>query len=330
MTAAATRIVVANRGTVERARSDAQLAATRTHVSTLCALDTLPAPLERYTPLASALDQLRTLARHGMEEVRYGASSEGRPLYAFRIGTGPLRVLYMANIHAMELLGTEVILGLAKAFVQERPVGREIWLIPSANPDGRARAEDNARHGRRRFARQNARGVDLNRNFAEGFDVNYWMHKLLPGMYQPGTNAFSEVETAALRDFVAAHSPQLALSLHSFGGWLFYPWGNRREPTRDAARFENIAQAMCSRMPHDRYRHRQLGQWARWFAAHGLEIDYLYAQHGTLAFLMEISRGGWSFRRPGSLTDPLCWFNPPDPAREVENVLPAALYLASV
>lgn len=293
-------------------------------------VDRLPPPLHAYHTQDCALARLRTLAPRGLVEVRYGASARGRDLVAFRLGEGATRVLYLANIHAMEFLGTEVVLALADALIGSPPADREVWLVPCANPDGRAEAEDNARAGRRRFARRNARGVDLNRNFDVDFRADYWLHRLLPRVYAPGDAPFSEPEAAALRDLCAAHPPRFALSLHAFGGWVFYPWGARRDPTPDAERFETIADAMCARMPRDRYRHRQLGKWARWFRGHGMEIDHLYARHGTLAFLMEISRGGASATRPATWIDPLRWFNPPDPRAEVDNVLPAALHLATV
>jgi zinc carboxypeptidase len=263
------------------------------------------------------------------EPLVFGRSAGGRPLWAVRVGSGPRRILYLANLHAMEFIGSEVVLALLEHLVAQPIDGVEVWLAPVANPDGRARAEANAAAGRRRFARANENGVDLNRNFAVGFSADYWMHRALPAIYRPGTAPFSEPETAALRDLCAAHPPHAAISFHAFGGWIFHPWACRNDPPPDARRFAEVAgrMAACMRRP---YRVAQLGRWARWFRAHGAEIDYLYGTHGTLAFLMEVSRGGASAGRPGSWVDPLSWFNPPDPRPDVENVLPAALLLAGV
>lgn len=295
-------------------------------------MERLPPPLQGYHTLAGALAELRAMAPRGLCEIHYGNTVHGEALRAFCCGTsgGTTRLLYMANIHAMEFLGTEVILALAEAFLKNPPVNCEIWLIPSVNPDGRLLAEGVAQSRCKQFLRHNAHGVDLNRNFDVDFNRDYWLSRWLPRLYRSGETPFSEPETAALRGFLAQHPPHFALSLHSFGNRIFYPWSARREPTVDAARFTAIAESMAHCMPHARYRVAQLGQWAQWFAGHGLEIDHLYACHGTLAFLMELSKGGFSAKAPATWFQPLRWFNPPDVSREVENALPAAVFLSTL
>jgi hypothetical protein len=202
----------------------------------------------------------------------------------------------------------------------------EAWCVPVANPDGRLAAEADARDRRRRFRRHNARGVDLNRNFACGFDARHWLTRALPSIYACGAAPFSEPESAALRDLAAAHVPARARSLHAFGGWIFWPWSHTAEPPADATEFARLAEAMRGAMRRP-YRASQLGRWARWFAAHGTEIDHLYAAHGTRAFLMEVSRGGAFALRPASWTEPFAWFNPPDVEAEVADAALAARVL---
>lgn len=257
----------------------------------------------------------------------YGRSAEGSPLWGVRVGEGARRVLYVGNLHAMEFIGAEAVLAVLERLVTDPIEGLEAWLVPIANPDGRARAEANAAAGRRRFVRHNARGVDLNRNFAVGFRPDYWLHRLLPALYRPGSGPCSEPEVAALRDLCAAHPPQAAISFHAFGGWIFYPWASRAEPTPDDERFTALASRLSASMLQS-YRVTQLGRWARWFRAYGAEIDHLYGRHGTLAFLIEVSKGGLDAARPATWVDPLSWFNPRDPSAHVRNVLPAAILLA--
>jgi hypothetical protein len=152
------------------------------------------------------------------------------------------------------------------------------------------------------------------------------MHRLLPRAYRPGREAFSEPETAALRDLAAAHPPHAAISFHAFGGWIFHPWAALAEPPPDAERFARVAGRMAKAMRKP-YRVAQLGRWASWFRAHGAEIDHLYGRHHTLSFLVEVSRGGLRAGRPASWIDPLAWFNPEDPRSHVDDVLAAALEL---
>src|SRR5512144_409547 len=82
-----------------------------------------------------------------------GRSVTGRALTATHRGEpdAPLRVLVVGSIHGNETAGHTVIARLRRAPV---PAGVQLWLVRTVNPDGVARG-----------TRQNARGVDLNRNF---------------------------------------------------------------------------------------------------------------------------------------------------------------------
>ena len=77
-----------------------------------------------------------------------------------------------------------------------RPIkGADIWVIPVYNPDGRAR-----------HTRQNAHGVDLNRNWPY-----HWAH--LGGATYSGPRAASEPETRAVMAFLKAVRPRLRRQL---------------------------------------------------------------------------------------------------------------------
>jgi protein MpaA len=73
----------------------------------------------------------------------------------------------------------------------------QLWLVRTANPDGVAAA-----------TRQNARGVDLNRNFP------YRWRPGARGTYYPGPRPASEPETRALQRLVRRVRPQLAVYYH--------------------------------------------------------------------------------------------------------------------
>src|SRR5688500_6557307 len=83
----------------------------------------------------------------------FGRSAEGRPLRVLRAGdpAAPVRVLVVGSIHGNEPAGHAVIARLRR---REPPPGVQLWTVRTANPDG-------VRAG----TRQNAHGVDLNRNF---------------------------------------------------------------------------------------------------------------------------------------------------------------------
>ncbi len=82
-------------------------------------------------------------------------------------GAAPAVLLFGA-IHGDEPLGARCLERLADELPAELP--RAAWIVPVANPDGLAAG-----------TKDNARGVDLNRNFA----ARSWRHDHPPG-YDPG------------------------------------------------------------------------------------------------------------------------------------------------
>ena len=84
------------------------------------------------------------------EWLDYGMSSDGRPLRAFRHGTGPRVGLITTGLHGDEHTGTSV---LADLITRDAIPGWTLWLVPIANPDARA--------ANLRFVHD----VDMNRDF---------------------------------------------------------------------------------------------------------------------------------------------------------------------
>ncbi len=69
------------------------------------------------------------------EWLDYGMSTDGRPLRAFRCGTGPRVGLITTGLHGDEHTGTSV---LADLVTGGGIPGWTLWLVPIANPDARA------------------------------------------------------------------------------------------------------------------------------------------------------------------------------------------------
>jgi protein MpaA len=86
--------------------------------------------------------------------------------------------------------------------------------------------------------RQNARGVDLNRNFATG-----WRRTGPPGSrYYAGPKAFSAPESKAVRDLVLKLRPSLTLWYHQPYGYVIPPrGGGDMSIVRDYARLTRNA-----------------------------------------------------------------------------------------
>ncbi len=142
-------------------------------------------------------------------------------------------LFYTGTIHAREWIGIELSLSFAKYILDHIDYDPQLnaildrttlYMVPCANPDG---FEYSRKHFSfwRKNRRKNADGsfgVDLNRNFEIGFTPN----KDTTSNVYSGPSAFSEPETAALRDFVVDHKNiTIALDYHSQGN-VFFPAHN--------------------------------------------------------------------------------------------------------
>lgn len=133
------------------------------------------------------------------EELRIiGTSREGREIQAWRFGSGSKVVMVIGQIHGNEKSGIELSRRIAASGAKP---GYTLWLIETVNPDGNARN-----------TRQNAAGIDLNRNFPA-----YWKPQTCPGKYCAGPAAASEPETLATMRFIEETSPRLVVFYHSTG-----------------------------------------------------------------------------------------------------------------
>jgi hypothetical protein len=277
--------------------------------------------------------RLAALVERGVVAEQVGASCDGEPLWAFAVEPSlPTRAttFVLAGLHAMEHVGVATAIALLERAVATPWRDRRLVVVPLANPDGFRAVERSLADGRRRFLRKNARGVDLNRNFASFWDRDYYLCRLAPGIFAAGSAPLSEPEAQAVDHALGRFRPSHAVSLHAFGRWIFTPYaGSRAAPAR-AAELLATAQAMAACQPSP-YRVMQLGLRSRLFQARGAEIDHMYDRHGALSLLIEIGAGP-RFRHPDTWLEPYRWFSPPDRLLEadVAEVVPAVEYLAGV
>jgi murein peptide amidase A len=141
--------------------------------------------------MAAITDMLLTLV---VAAAVIGHSVDGRSIeVVHRPGSGP-RVLVVGCIHGNECAGTAVV-----DVLRRLPTRDDLWLVPTANPDGEAAD-----------TRQNAHGVDLNRNFGAA-----WQRSGRPwSTYYSGPRPFSEPETKVLRALILRVRPQLTIWFH--------------------------------------------------------------------------------------------------------------------
>ncbi len=183
------------------------------------------------------------------------------------------------------------------------------------NPDGHVYQEETqGRPGWRKNRRaegDHVVGVDLNRNytFQWGFDDRGSSPEPLSETYR-GRSALSEPESQALARLVERQSFTIALSYHSFGELLLYPWGYTRDVK---APDHDVYVALAEKMVRDNgYRPGNAFSGAI-YLTNGVWDDYMYGETRgakstpTFAFTVELNSlqdGG--FWPPDGLIQPTC------------------------
>jgi len=115
-----------------------------------------------------------------------GSSVQGRELYVMEVTKNPGRhssekpeVKYIGNMHGNEVVGREMLLLLLRYLCENYGTDERVTrivetirlhVLPSMNPDGYEISEEGDTYGLK--GRENAEGVDLNRNFPDHYEVN--------------------------------------------------------------------------------------------------------------------------------------------------------------
>jgi Zinc carboxypeptidase. len=165
-------------------------------------------------------------------ETLIGKSAGGTGILANHYGSGSKEILFVGGIHGGYSFNTVLLAEkLANNLYSDPsliPADIKITIIQNLNPDGSRIFMNNA--GRfnsldasaklsiRTEGRFNANEVDLNRNF----DCNWkatgvWQNKTVSG----GTAAFSEPESAAIRDYVKDRKITAVVAWYSAGGGVY-------------------------------------------------------------------------------------------------------------
>jgi hypothetical protein len=268
------------------------------------ALEEVAAHVEAWNATHPGLVEVRTL----------GASREGRPLWEVVVTNearpGPKPALLIdGGHHGNENAGVEMALYLVDFLLENQARNATVagWLdevevhtVPLVNPDGYVAQ-----------SRGNALGVNLNRNYdidwgnqlgasngvmgSVAHATNRSMPSVIVVAENCGPGPFSEPETQAMRDLMAALGPRLVgyLTYHTPTNALAAPWSAFDPPfplpPEHDAFFEHVLQ-----WTRDNTEYRAgKAQWANFsaglpYAASGSSQDYAYANYEVPAFTLEI------------------------------------------
>jgi murein tripeptide amidase MpaA len=264
-----------------------------------------------YNEMVTELNQV--VADHSpiVSLISIGNSHEGRDLWALKISDNPLmeegepEVYFNCMHHAREWLTVEVCLYIIEVLTDGYGVNmtitstvnqRQVWIIPMVNPDGRAHdgGDDPTSYvnwRKNRFPNGDGTyGVDLNRNYdhmwggAGSSDVT-WAEN-----YR-GSEPFSELETSAIRDFVRQHNFVSAISYHSHGQLILYPWGDTVNVTEDDYLLSTMAQMMSNRITNNAGSNSPTytpEKGSDLYLTSGSDDDWLYGEMGIYAFTIEL------------------------------------------
>lgn len=277
-----------------------------------------------------------------------GKTYQGRDIVAVKIsdnvGTDESEpeVLYDANHHAREHLTVEMAVYLLHLYtdnyasdtrIRNIVNSREIWIIPSVNPDG---AEYDIATGSYRSWRKNRQpntgssyvGTDLNRNYSYKWGCCGGSSGSPSSETYRGSSAFSAPETRVVRDFVLSRvvggvqQIKATMDFHTYSELVLWPFGYTTANTTTgmtADQYNTFATLGRQMAATNGYTPEQSSDL---YITDGDLLDYLWGTQKIFAFTFEMyptSSAGGGFYPPGSVIP-----------RETSRNREAALLLAEV
>jgi protein MpaA len=142
-------------------------------------------------------------------QVVIGHSVRGRPITAQVFGpdSATRKILVVGCIHGNECAGIRIVSALESAPL---PAGIQLWLVAEINPDGTAAD-----------TRQNAHGVDLNRNFP------FRWEPVSEPTYYSGPHPLSEPEARAAVRLIGSVRPAVTIWYHQHEDLVDMAGGDR-------------------------------------------------------------------------------------------------------
>ncbi|MCP3905802.1 MAG: hypothetical protein GY715_19415 [Planctomycetes bacterium] len=246
-----------------------------------------------YAEIGSALLQAELFYPNICRRWSLGQSVQGRELWALNISDNvgveedEPEFKYISSMHGDEIMGMEMCLRLVTELTTKYGIdgritnlvnGVDIWIVPCMNPDGLVSV-----------SRNNAHGVNLNRNFPD------------PYTSPANTIVGREPETARIMEWSFARSFTLAGNFHSGAMVINYPFDANEAgtsvftPTPDEDMFVWISEEYSRHnvpMWNSSSFYHGITNGADWYMIHGGMQDWSYVYMGCNEVTIELHNGG--------------------------------------
>jgi carboxypeptidase T len=259
-----------------------------------------------YEEVVNSLKGLQRQYPNLAEYFEIGTTIEGLPIPGIKISSVKKAhkdefipgILFIGSHHAREHLSTEVPILLSAHILNEYKLNpriktlvdsREIYIVPMLNPDGAMFDITNKKYKmwrkNRRVNTKKIKGVDLNRNYSQGWGGRGSSGSPRSDIYR-GPKPFSEPESSAIKAFIESKpSIRMMLSFHTYSELILYPWGGSNDEVGgvDQKIFEKMARTMA------KWNNYKPMQSSDLYIATGDTCDWAYKDHGIYCFTFELS-----------------------------------------
>ncbi|OZC11171.1 hypothetical protein X798_01586 [Onchocerca flexuosa] len=248
----------------------------------------------RYDKIVDYMIMLSTQYPNLAEIFNITKTYEGRDLIGIKIGSYvPYKpaIFIDAGIHAREWIAPAVALYIISKLITEYGKNPNIthmvdtfdwYIVPVANPDGYEYSMTTDRLWRKTRSRNITVnkwcvGADANRNWGYRWGEAGANRSPCSNIY-PGSSAFSEVETAGIRDFITYQILDLKIyiSLHSYGQLFLAPWGYTNDKPNnyyDQKEAASLAVEAIRNRTGAKYNYGTISELM--YPASGTSIDYM-------------------------------------------------------
>lgn len=246
-----------------------------------------------------------------------GKSNEGRDIFAVKItenvaSHNPAKpvVFFNGMHHAREVMTTEIALDiietLTKGYATDAKIknwiGRnEIWIVPMVNPDGNNKVWTSNNMWRKNTT--GGYGVDINRNYPYKWATCNGSSASKTSDTYHGPSAGSEPETQAMMNLVAKIKPVISISYHSYSELVIYPLGCDGQRAGDREIVESVGKKLAGLLPKDSGSgsYSPGTSWELLYSVDGGDIDWYYAEHDVIPYVIEVNNSSQGFQPPFSI-----------------------------